>query len=387
MKNKKTFILPVILLVLVFVVSCATKETLVLENITISTDSHPEFVLKNTDNLSEEQLKKDEKIASALNKALTDYPELSTMLEADMIDGGSNSYIYEGSEPFFKTLNEFTNENYKKAKSMFPDITCEEFYYSVAIGYGIAKSTMIEETTIENIFEYETSDGSKSPETLTIKPSFDDVMVHAFWASYFGERFETNLSFDQTDPTVYDEIIKNNPDPDVYGQLILDTPANLEMMIKSQIMFIPIAHEYEKWCAEKKLETRTRNIVSVGIRYGGNDVLTRPLRETLNSFGLSDKPHDLSSEFMEVGTAAMTYSLLTRDNSSKSGGGIQVGDIGWATVRYADYYGASGFRTGYKLITANALVQFASLCKINLGGNIVQWAYTNEITGSGRLAK
>ncbi len=387
MKRSTSIALSVLLIITSFTmfISCGNGETVdnnetcSLDGISISTnEGGGTLFILDEKGLSDEILKQKKNITASLNEAISKYPNLSEVLSDDEKNQSS----------FLKTMPSFSDENFKKAQLMFPDITEEQFYYHSAIGYGIANKAVIEEITIGNVFDYITNAGTeneeKSPTTITLNTSFDDVMVHAFWASYFGERFETNLSFDQTDPTVYDEIIKNNPDPDVYGQLILDTPANLEMMIKSQIMFIPIAHEYEKWYKEEDITKKERDEFSTGIKYGGNNVLTKPLRETLNSYGLSDKPRDLSDEFMEIGTTAMTYLLLTQDNASKSGNGTQVGDMGWASARFIAFYDRSA---GYDLLVGEMSFEFALDKEFVSGGNLLDWAWSDEknLGGTGML--
>ncbi len=291
----KLVILPVILLVLVFVVSCATKETLVLENITISTDSHPEFVLKNTDNLSEEQLKKDEKIASALNKALTDYPELSTMLEADMIDGGSNSYIYEGSEPFFKTLNEFTDENFKKAISMFTDITEDEFIYNAAIGYGISN----EEKLMFEIPEEPLTERVK--ETKIVKSSFDEMMVWGFWSTFFNRQ---DIPIAKANMSEY--------------ECSLDQILDLEVYTIVQFLF------------NKELVNLLRN-KSITINYIQNLVFHYDsMLESFNRIGLNIDYQYTSNRFEQIMFSSMMLSMIIKGYNSV----ISLGHLLYSQLNY-----------------------------------------------------
>ncbi len=290
MRNKKAFILPVILLVLVFIISCSTKETAMLDNITLSTDSHPEFVLKSSKNMSEKQISKDERIKDALNKAITDYPELSSMLEADMIDGGSNNYIYEGSEPFFKTLNEFTDENFKKAKSMFPEITEDEFIYNAAIGYGIAnKGTQIQintEVLLDNL------NGNGTTKYLNIEES----VTSSFWALYLNSYFDNNIRINNDS--------SNN-------DVTLNSPAD----IKSESEQTLILYEYfkliyhEKYVAKKLINKEV--YYKLGSKEQPNYALTGLFLEKLSENPLFQFENlEMTDHFIEIGIESLILNYL-----------------------------------------------------------------------------
>ena len=185
MKKKLVTLLSVILVISSFAlfISCGGKITS-LQNIEIDLNSSPKFV-PGDNTVSAKQAEKESRIINFLNKALDDYPDLTTMLEADTIDGGSNSYIYESSESFFKILQEFTDENFSKTKSMFPDITEEEFYYHSAVAYSKANHN-------PEIFETPYIEFQISTDIKTFTPTFSQLMATAFWVSYTSERFDVD---------------------------------------------------------------------------------------------------------------------------------------------------------------------------------------------------
>ncbi len=168
-----------------------------LNGIILSLDSYPTFVLDEaTSSMNQKQLEEKNATISSLNKAIDDRPDLADMLSADMIDGDSNDYVYEGGESFFKVVGEFADENYSKARSMFPEITCDEFYYHTAYAYAVCNHN-------PELFEIPYIEFMRNSDVKTFTPTFDQLMSSAFWTSYCSERFgfdyyDDNTSFDGT---------------------------------------------------------------------------------------------------------------------------------------------------------------------------------------------
>lgn len=198
--------IPILFLVIVMAVSMCVVFTSCrstscsLDGIVLSLDSYPTFILDNeaTSSMNEDDLEDKQAVVSSLNRAIQDRPELGDMLEADMMDGGSNDYVYEGGESFFKVVGEFADENYSKARSMFPEITYDEFYYHTAYAYAVCNHDpeLFEIAYVEflNFEDYSVK---------YITPTFDQLMSTAFWTSYCSDRFgidyyDDNSSFDGT---------------------------------------------------------------------------------------------------------------------------------------------------------------------------------------------
>ncbi len=303
-----------------------------LDGITLSLDSCPTFVIDDeaTSSMSEKQLEKKQSIVSSLNLAIQDRPELAGMLSADMIDGGSNDYYYEGGESFFKVLGEFADENYSKAQRMFPVVTCDEFYYSTAVGYAIANSWDREPLEAENpLYDDSISKDASTERYITIHPTFDEIMIHGFWAVFFNDLFKMNI--DNSDSLVELE------NTDV--ESILNNPINTDMPVACQIAFMPFVESYAQWFPKQSMSSKERRDYSVGVEYGGNNVLTRSLANALYEYGLSCENEILTEPFVEIGTEAMTYILHIQDTVSQRGDVEHtVGDLGVGSWRFASYY-------------------------------------------------
>lgn len=91
-----------------------------LDGISLSVDDKPLFVIDEEakSSMNQKQVEKKNALISSLNRVIQDRPELAGMLEANIIDGGSNDYVYEGSESFLRVVGEFADENFSKAKRM-----------------------------------------------------------------------------------------------------------------------------------------------------------------------------------------------------------------------------------------------------------------------------
>ena len=79
---------------------------------------------------------------------------------------------------------------------MFPDITCDEFCYHSAYAYAVCNHD-------PDLFVTPYIEFMRNIDVKTFKPSFDQLMSSAFWASYCSERFgfgcyDNNASFDGT---------------------------------------------------------------------------------------------------------------------------------------------------------------------------------------------
>ncbi|MEZ4813121.1 MAG: hypothetical protein R2883_06535 [Caldisericia bacterium] len=56
-----------------------------------------------------------------------------------MLDGiGDSGYVFDGKDMFFKKLQEFSDENYSKAKIDVPRHYTRTILLPLAIGYGVA---------------------------------------------------------------------------------------------------------------------------------------------------------------------------------------------------------------------------------------------------------
>jgi len=164
-----------------------------LDGIVLSLDSYPTCVLddETTSSMDEQQLDETNRIVSSFNRAIGDRPELADMLSADMIDGASNDYVYEGGESFFKAVGEFADENYSKARRMFQEITCDEFYHQSAVAYAVCNHD-------PDLFETPYIEFMRNSDVKTFIPTFDQLMSSAFWTSYCSERFGFNYYDDNT---------------------------------------------------------------------------------------------------------------------------------------------------------------------------------------------
>ena len=371
--------LVVVLLTSMLFVSCGGSSlSCSLEGIQLSTDDSGEAVFMVGENdSSDKQTEQTQAIVTALNNAIKDRPGLAEMLEADIVDDEndtgknavSNDYIYKGSDHFFQTLQSFADTNYPKAKRMFPEMTCEEFYYCSAVGYAIASSNTIKPATQANPFE-------QSGGQLSINPSFGEVMTHGFWAVYFNQLYDNGLGLV---PTSTNNTSSNE-------EQILDTPADVEMVVKSQLMFIPYISEYKEWFEiqedshyqlPKIKKSRLERYV-VGTEYGGNNVLTIPLFQTLKEYGLKCGKRYLADTFAEIGTTSMVYGLLMKSCDKAK---IPIGHFAWMTVRFTCYYDTG---TGVSIYIANASLTFATGLKLD-EGIIVGYADSHNLLSLGKL--
>ena len=207
-----------------------------LDSVSLSVNDEPLFVLDDEamSTMSEGQLEEMNTIVSSLNRAIGDRPELARMLSADMIDGGSNDYVYEGGDSFFRVVGEFAEENFCKAERMFPEVTCDEFYYSTAIGYVITNSRDREPLDVENPFiRFGESDSNLKP--ITIDPSFDEIMTHGFWVAFFNPMFDKGIDMQKRD---YD--ISAEDKEGIYS--VLNERANIDTFVMSHVALIAFAN-------------------------------------------------------------------------------------------------------------------------------------------------
>ncbi len=251
------------------------------------------------------------KITFALNKALADYPDLSSMLEADLIDGGDNSYIYQGTDSFFTTLQTFSDENYNKAKSMFPEITEDEFYYSASVGYMVANKEEININLGNELNLYENKD------SLILNPTFDEVMSTGFWMSFASSYFGIQL---EEGGLIFDDI--ENP---------LDTKANLDFMTKYQLAMRAALTRKNTQTIERRKDNNQK-FDRVGSKSLPNNCMTEQTLKWLYEAGLHKGSYNLLDPFIEIGTGS-TYLCMTtnkaQEDVSFDDGIVRVGHVAW----------------------------------------------------------
>ncbi len=295
-------------------ISCGKRETLPnknpcsLDGVTVSIDNKPTFVLDEeaSGTMSEQQLEDKQAIVSSLNRAIDDRPELASMLEADMIDGGSNDYVYEGGESFFKVVGEFADENYSKARRMFPEITCDEFFYHSAYDYAVCNhNPELFETPYVEFLNYE------DYSVKYFNPTFDQLMSSAFWTSYCSERFgfyyfDDNTPFDGTFDC-----------EDLDCESTFELAMMLHMAVKESLMKGNVAVGKYRWTSNKILSHH----------------ITTEIRSSLRDIGVSNVSLDDNDYFSQIGNVvAYAHSILEEPTSTS----LTLGYLG-SSLRYYVY--------------------------------------------------
>ncbi len=350
----------VVVLSSIFVLTSCGEKPRSLDNITVNYDSHPEFVLKSSKGISDDKIKKDLALIEVFNKAMKDYPYLSHMIEADMLDGiGDSGYVYDGKDMFFKKLQEFTDENYKKAKSMFPDITEDEFIYNAAIGYGVAN----EEEFVFEIPEEPLSE--RVIDSKMVKSSFDEMMMGGFWVSFFIDFYDVNVDLKEFYAG------NTNTQHNLYAVTGIREYTKTVIVLRETLITM-----YNNGVKYKNL--RKENYIKVGSPELPNHLLKEHMLQELFDIGLSKNSNQLNP-FQEIGTGTMYLSKLLIDECVKKKDiEIKLGHISKACNYYIHQFFKEDFSKGvmdsYLLasIVVNVLNQNSSNSVIS-PGEIMDW--------------
>jgi hypothetical protein len=128
--------------------------------------------------LSKSELEYKRDIVSGLNLAVSDRIDLASILKGEGVYS-EDGFIFVA---FLENLQSFADENYPKAKKMFPDMTCEEFYYCSAIGYAVANNGRMELVMPADPL-------GSFDKTTTYTPSFEEVMTQGFCVTYCANKY------------------------------------------------------------------------------------------------------------------------------------------------------------------------------------------------------
>ncbi len=301
------------------------------------------------------------KITFALNKALADYPDLSSMLEADLIDGGDNSYIYQGTDSFFTTLQTFSDENYNKAKSMFPEITEDEFYYSASVGYMVANKEEININLGNELNLYENKD------SLILNPTFDEVMSTGFWMSFASSYFGIQL---EEGGLIFDDI--ENP---------LDEKANLDFMTKYQLAMRAALTRKNTQTIERRKDNNQK-FDRVGSKKFPNNFMTEQTLKWLYEAGLHKGSYNLLDPFIEIGTGSTYFCMTTnkaQEDVSFDDGVVRIGHVAKAGADYLNTLFTKDEAGSAQPWTFSASILNGILAKYNiLGEMIMRWFEVNN---------
>ncbi len=306
--------LMVVLLVSMLFVSCGGGSmSCSLEGIQLSTDGESEIMFEvSVDDMSKEKIEQTQAISSALNNAIKDRPDLALMLKGESVDDGtdtsksavSNDYIYKGSDHFFQTLQSFADTNYPKATRMFPEMTCEEFYYYSAIGYAVANYN-------PNLFEISYVEFLESTDVKTFTPTFDQITSCGFWTSYYLKRFD-GLELTKQSDNQY-----SNPTS-------LDSYATMRTAIMVQIAL--------------KESLRTGDI-PVGKRMSDDIIiishyLTNFSRDSLKNVGMKRVSLDEDDYFSQIGNVSVYLNLLLKHFADGEDFEVKLGHLAAASSSY-----------------------------------------------------
>jgi hypothetical protein len=279
-----------------------------LDGVSVSVDDKPMFVIDDDvkSSMSEEQLEEKNASISSLNKAIQDRSELAGMLSADMIDGASNDYLYEGGESFFRVVGEFADENYSKAREMFPGITCDEFYHHTAVAYAVCNHD-------PELFEtpYIDSMGTRDQWIKYFIPAFDQLMSSAFWTSYCSDRYE--IDYDNDIP--YEQRFSCE---DLDSSITFELTMMLQMGVKKSVM-------------EADLEKD--NKISVSRKKYLAKYITNLIRDIMLDEGVKRISYDDDDYFFQIGNI-ISFSLMSFNSFSQDKVITTLGHMGYASVSY-----------------------------------------------------
>ncbi len=331
-----------------------------LDSISLSLDSYPTFILDDEamSTMSEQQLEEKNATISSLNRAIQDRPELASMLSADMIDGGSNDYVYEGGESFLKVVGEFADENYSKAQRMFPKITCDEFYYHTSYAYSACNHN-------PELFEtpYIDSMNTENHRINYFIPTFDQLMSSAFWTSYCSVRF--GIEYDDEIP--FDERFECDS---LDSNIIFELSMMLQMgTLKSVISGdIPIGEIIKTYPVKNKVLS---------------NYMTTYIRKKLREYGMKNVRTDSDDFFTQLGTESFYMSSVIEDYFDVSNF-IKLGHRGFSS---------SAYLSEFTEIRPSPGLGYASLICAGIGGekdwafedimatrwDVIAWYYSNEM--------
>ncbi len=362
MKSKITVTMVMMVTTVCILFSSCTKTEKMLkvrdsecfpDGVVVLLNENHRFILADKPNLSakKQQFEK-QTVVSSLNRAIQDRPELAGMLEANIIDSGSNDYIYEGGESFLRVVGEFVDDNYSKAISMFPEITCESFYYHCAIAYAISNHDpeLFEIPYIEFL-------NIKNTHIKKYNPKFDHLMSFAFWTSYCSERFE--LSYDN-DNYSFDDIFRCEN---------LDCEITFELAMMLEISLF---------------ESIINGNVSADSNQKRSTYITEFMNDMLLGNGVIEVSSDTTDFFSQIGNSVFLTSLVvyifTHNNNP-----IMLGHFGAASSLYLGWLMP-------KNSGGNAHINYASLICASLAGeqgsltdivssdwNVNVWAHGNKL--------
>jgi len=231
-------------------------------------------------------------IASALNEATEDRPDLVDMLQADISDDEENYFIHNGSDHFLETLQTFADTNYPKAEKMFPEMTYEEFYYCSAIGYTVANNgTMTFVIPSDPIDSFE--------KTTTYTPDFEEVMIQSFCVTYCANKFNYYNVLTFISPEERDM------------EITLDSVADIDVVVRFQLLIHKYSkYIYDDWYMIKQIE-QGRDYNHLGSIERPNYVLTQRLFKILkDAHYLSGSYKGLTDVFNEIASESLSMAYL-----------------------------------------------------------------------------
>ncbi len=303
------------------------------------------FVAKENDS-SDEKAEQTQAISFALNNAIKDRPDLALMLEADIVDD-ENNFLFMGSDHFLKTLQSFADENYPKAKKMFLEMTCEEFYYCTAVGYEVANSNNVKTTSVDVYIDTE-------HKNIDINPSFEDIINHGFWATYFARIHD--LLINDIGVISEDIVLDNSLDMESHGISFDSTADIIQLSIINLSMDCLIHNTIQNF---PELKKDGRGLV--------NQLMTHKMLDHLQLYGFEKKLFtSYRSRFSEIGTQTHYMLLLIKINTNPGEKQLRIGDIFAANGEYLFQ-----LSKGYGMHKSDAEGINESIMGMFIGGNDV----------------
>jgi hypothetical protein len=325
--------LVVVLLVSTLFISCGGGSmSCSLDAISPSTDDIGEavFMAKGNDS-SDEKTEQTQAIVSALNNAIKDRIDLAEMLEAE-----------SSSDSFLETLQSFADTNYRKAVKMFPDMTCEEFYYCSAVGYAVAYNK-------NNDFQFGYDPLSGDDKFQVYTPTPDQIMSCAFWTSYSSQRYGIDYQ-DEDDRDVLTQ--------DRFECENLDSDASFELRIIVQM-------------ATK--ESLVKGDIEIGHRSGWDDSIvvlslhmTNKIRDILKSSGVKRVSLDDDDYFSQIGNVSAYFGLIMKHFADGEDLEVKLGHMGAVSGVHLNALDSGDTVRGWN--TASRIV--ADLCHANIKGSV-----------------
>ncbi len=249
------------------------------------------------------------------------------------------------------------DDNFSKAREMFPEITCDEFYYHSAISYAVSNHD-------QELFETPYIEFMKKTDVKIFKPTFDQLISSAFWTSYCSERFgfdyyDDNSSFDGTFDC-----------EDLVCESTFELAMMLNMAVKESVMKGDIEIGSVKLASGDKIISQH---------------LSKIQRNTLCDNGMKNVSLDDTDYFSQMGNVSNmiminVYRLITDTLESSA-----LGYLGYASGMYLNrlYHGdidlpwtiASGL--GRSIIMGSGFIEPLNDDPYLSEWNVLAWAHGN----------